>query len=899
MIFKNILAKRGVAAILISAATLGAVACVKKSATVSAVKEETAIEAQFRGIGSFPIWEYDGGPDPKSSFGKSLIDLHAATPYFPGLSNAIYGDQMFRPAFGPVVWRMMQKPNSVKILFIGQDATHIAEAAGRPATAAFGGRAQDMAKHFGVSSGAAFINTYAYTIRFQYGAFDTPVISNGADGKPKLSFTSVVGTPVWLLSQDLNSPITKWRNQVIESIIRNNKESLKLIVLFGGAARDAAASFIESKGGKVGARRSAEQIVQAKTKIPEFNLKFSGGNTQSASIFTKEGGDLLAEFAKTQGISFNDRDYQNPTKVEEVHTKFVAAFNAEPEKWMARMVLPPASGSATPSAQDPNEILKGTGLVHPAQLGGYDIAQKIQIGGSEVGTLSLKGLKIGDDFTINDHIVVAQFPHPTALSRQTKDEASATMNRTLETIRQKFPPNVWNIEADKNVFDLDDGKPLVNRYAASIPYRFGRADMGTEYYDFGAPNTRMVNVSSASRDGVNVIVFGTRDRASFDRAAIERMANNFLPSAWNGNPNPVKREFPFDDEVWLTRASQTDGSIQQSETNRRFTFDPGPGDEMAQLMKRNLPRNAAFTFLEADGSSINGDFGHYRGTFQAPKIVVLADPDGDDDLITARALTGTRGQFIHGLMRDLGVNEKYLVIKTAPYSNYSDGDASSVNSKNWLAAIEATKAYREAVLKKIFATSQPTVILTDGPFAKQEFARIFPTAPNGATVINIERQGLANESGLADAATKIVATGKFQGAFQGKMADIPRSHMTYYARVWEGTSGDRVITSTDPKFRGKAFAEVAPMWAQKQVFRMNASDIAGCKALVAKAIRFRTRLGQEARNGQGESVVDYQKRLSGQLPTRSPDEICNGTVANASQQTTGDDTSLEGIIPPL
>lgn len=897
MILKTGLAHRSVAAILIAAATLGAVACIKKSETISTVKEDTAVEAQFRGIGSFPIWEYDAGPDPKTSFGKSLIDLHATIPYFPGLSNAIYGDQMFRPAFGPVVWRMMQKPNSVKILFIGQDATHIAEAAGRPATAAFGGRAQDMAKHFGISSGAAFINTYAYTIRYQYGAFDTPVISNGSDGKPKISFSSVVGTPVWLLSQDLNSPITKWRNQIIESIIRNNKDSLKLIVLFGGAARDAAGSFIESKGGKVGARRSVEQIVQSKTKIPEFSLKFSGGNTQSASIFTKEGGDLLIEFAKSQGISFTDRDYQNPTKVEDIHKKFTAAFNADPEKWMARMVLPAnPSGETT---QDSADAMIGTGLVHPAQLGGYDIAQKIQIGNSEMGTLSLKGLKLSEDFTINNHIVVAQFPHPTALSRQTKEEASATMNRTLETIRQKFPPNLWNIEADKNVVDLDDGKPLVNRYAAGVPYKYGRADMGNEYYDFGAPNTRMVNVSSASRDGVNVIVFGTRDRASFDRATIDRMTNGFLPSAWNGNANPAKREFPFDDEVWIARGIHTDGSIQPSELNRRFTFDPGPGTEMAQLMKRNLPRNAPFTFLETDGSSINGDFGHYRGTFQAPKVVVLADPDGDDDLITARALTGTRGQYLHGLMRDLGVGDKYLVLKTAPYSNYSDADANSVHSKNWLAAVEATKGYREALLKKIFATNQPVLILTDGPFAKQEFDRIFPTAPNGIPVINIERQGLANEFGLANAASKIIATGKFQGTFQGKMADIPRSHLTYYARVWEGTSGDRVVTSNEAKFRGKAFAMVAPNWAQKQVFRMSLSDIAGCKALVNRALRFRTRLGQEARNGHGESVVDYQKRLSGQSRARTPDEICNGTSTDSSQQTSGDETSLEGLVPPL
>src|SRR6185312_15607567 len=97
-----------------------------------------------------------------------------------------------RPAYGPIPWRMMQKPNSIKILFIGQDGTHIAEAAGRPATAGFGGRAQDLAKYFGVNSSAAFMNTYAFTIRGQYGTFDEPVFYKKSDGSEGVTFTSFV-----------------------------------------------------------------------------------------------------------------------------------------------------------------------------------------------------------------------------------------------------------------------------------------------------------------------------------------------------------------------------------------------------------------------------------------------------------------------------------------------------------------------------------------------------------------------------------------------------------------------------------------------------------------------------------------------------------------------------------
>src|SRR3989338_649395 len=82
-----------------------------------------------------PVWSYDPGPNPHTKMGKELIDLTADMPNMPEISMNIMGQQKFRPAYGPVTWRMLQTPNSVKILFIGQDATNIAEAAGRPATA--------------------------------------------------------------------------------------------------------------------------------------------------------------------------------------------------------------------------------------------------------------------------------------------------------------------------------------------------------------------------------------------------------------------------------------------------------------------------------------------------------------------------------------------------------------------------------------------------------------------------------------------------------------------------------------------------------------------------------------------------------------------------------------------
>ncbi|MGE0173921.1 MAG: hypothetical protein AB7T49_14085 [Oligoflexales bacterium] len=760
-----------------------------------------SIKADIQGNGSFPIWSYDAGPDPQSSMGRELIDLNSRIPYFPGLSMAIYGDQMFRPAFGPIPWRMMQQPNSVKILFIGQDGTHIAEAAGRPATAGFGGRAQDLAKYFGVSSSAAFINTFAFTIRWQYGAFDTPIISM-ASGRPQLNFGSFTGNQVWLISQDLESPIVKWRNDLISWIIRNNRDSLKMIVLFGGSARDSLGAYVSSKGGVVGSRYSEQDL--AKIRIPEFKYEGSGGNKQTVVPLMKDGYDLFARF---NGSTPN---YRDPEALKDLQSSFRAAFNQSPDEWMSKMVLPEAG-------------LGRSGVLHPAQLGGYDVNHKMSINGEN--TISLKGLRIASDLTIDHDILVTQLPHPTALSMMNKQAASEAVARGLKDF-PRYVEQGWTIEADPG---------FVNSYAAGQEYRYARADMGTEYYDFGAPKSRMVNVSSASRSGSNVIIFGTRDRPNFEQNTIKAMTSA-LPS-----------KFPPKSELWSARPTSTDSTLVPSEKNRRYTFDPGPGEEFARIMKTTLPQDEAFLSKH----EVNGDFGHYRGTFVDPKVVILADPDGEDDLITARALTGTRGQYLHGLMTDIGVGDQYLVIKTAPYSS---------NRPDWEEILNVTKPYREALLTKIFESSTPQFIITDGPSADAELRRIFPRSP--APVVSIHRAGTANDSGIAEAVEQIKAISGFENAsFSGKMLDIPRRHLSYYARGWEGTSGDRVITSSD-QYKGKAFAEVAPKWAYTQKYGMPPEHIEDCERLVQKLNDEKLRLG-------GESVQSYLSRRNSGSPGKS------------------------------
>ncbi|TNE95929.1 MAG: hypothetical protein EP326_14125 [Deltaproteobacteria bacterium] len=708
-----------------------------------------------------PKWSYDAGPSTETEMGRELIDLTADIPNMPEISYKLTKSQKFRPAFGPIPWRMRLEPNSVKMLFIGQDGTHIAEAAGRPATAGFGGRAQDLAKYFGVNESAAFINTYAFTIKGQYGSYQTPYIYE-KNGERSVRFSNLVDNQLWLMTQDNGSPIAKWRNNLIDWIVKNNRDSMRLIVTFGGAARDAVASYIESKGGKVGSRseNSMENI-----QVPEIKLQYAGGNNQFPTPINEKGYDLYSDML---GRKVDYKDVSEQSAV-------VEDLQANLEAYIEKMVF---------SKGGPYN----NGLLHPAQLGGYDLARAVIKG---TRTRSLKGLKLNDGTVIENDILFVELPHPSFLSRLSKTEASEAVGSKVEDLK-KYVAEGWTIEADPG---------QENQFVAGKPYKYSRADIGPEFYDFGTPGSRMVSVSTASRMSgkAHVIVFGTRDRVKFNMSKIDEMTDA-LPGD----------EFS-EEELFIARPRSFD---------LRYVFDAGPGEKYAKIMKENLNlkeifkskpgmsfRNDGIAALNVKNNDEVADFGHYRGTFVNPKVVVLADPHGWDDLITSRALTGTRGQYLHGLMRDLGVEDQYLVIKTVPFGMEGATD------EEWSVVLEQTAQYRQKLFAQIMKDSKPDFIITDGDYAKEEIKNL---VASGVKVINLSRRDSSMTYGFEAAAKKISKFIGYKGVeASGQMANIPRSHLSFYARTWEGTSGDRVINGQG-KHAGMAFAEVAPAWAFEQ-----------------------------------------------------------------------------------
>lgn len=726
-----------------------------------------------------PEWSYDAGPNPETTMGRELIDITAAIPNMPEISKNIMGrKQKFRPAFGPIPWRMRQDPNSVKILFMGQDGTHIAEAAGRPATAGFGGRAQDFANYFGVNEGAAFINAYAFTIKGQYGVYGSPYIIE-KDGEKSVRSANLVSNQLWLMSNHLQSPVAKWRNSMIDWIIRNNKDSIKLIVLFGGAARDAIAGYAQSKGIEVVGRFESEMN---NIQVPEMKEQYAGGNNTFPALLSKSGGDLYSE------IIGEELDYKNSKD----QKRALDSLKNNIQEYMETAVFTKAG-------------LYKNGLINAAQLGGFDL-DTMKMNG--VVTRSLKGITLDDGSIVENDLIVISLPHPSSLSRTVMDADSyfegtvAASKRVMRDVSKldKFRAVGWKIAPDLN---------KVNFYDQGEDYKYGRSDIGPEFYDFGTPENRMVSKSTARRmsGNPNVVIIGTRDNGKFSKKKITAMTEAAMPAGLIPN------------DLYIARPRTL---------VNRYTFDPGPGVEFAKIMKSNLDEDeimkakADMSFDENGIDALNikthpsiSDFGHYRGTFKNPKVIILADPSGYDDIITARALTGSRGQYLQGMMEDLGISEEYLVIKTVPYG--MDG----ATQAEWDVVVNQTKKYRDAIFNKLLDESSPLVVIADGVNAFNEATRILKETK--IKIVEVERRPETPNFGIKTAGAELARVLNVNSSPSPRMASIPRSHLSFYSRVWEGTSGDRVITSKGLEYKGLAFAEVVPKWAFTQEVDLKAN----------------------------------------------------------------------------
>jgi len=745
--------------------------------------------------------EYSKGPDPSTFEGRTLIDIRAELPEYMVMSEELMDSQKFRYIFGMMLTRTYFEKDAVKILFVGQDATHIAEAAKQPGTSGFGARVQSIGNYFGVDQGVATTNTYLSTIKGQYGAFDHFYIDLDKNGAPQLRQSAFVDNELWALTNGADSEIRLKREVFWEWMIKNNPASLRMITLFGGAARDSFAEFLIARGAKVGTKMAPERLKNI--QVPETKMAYAGGNNEFPVPINKDGKDIY------EILVGRELDYSKPAD----QTLAVETLKKAGQKAIDLMVF---TGGG----------VNGSGILNVAQLGGYDL-ENVEINGQKA--LSLKGLRLSDGTIIQEDIAFVVSPHPSALSRLTPKMASETLKRAFARLKGLVPRG-WRIEPD-----LDDmGRPLKNSWEKGEDYKYDRADIRPGYFEFGAPDDRRVSRADASRLDAQTIVAGSRDRVTFNEKLIET-AKKALPSTGK-DPRDVWAGFP-----------------RQADT--RYIFDRGPGDDIAEALEGSLDREKIFepkpgmktmkgkTDITFETHGIDayytkthpgtGFFGYHRGSFEKSRALIFADPHGLDDWNTARAMTGARGQYLNGLMKDIGVGEEYLVIKTVPFG--MDG----ATAEEWEVVRQRTETYREVAIKEALKRSPIEMIFTDGDIAKAEMERIL-TKMNvkNISVVNINRHGMDPASGIKEIEKDLKT--KFKNlndiTISGKMLDIPRSHLTWWSRIWEGTSGDRVFDAQG-KHRGGVRALVAPDWVVKQKVKPSsavARSIAKIKELFEK-----------------------------------------------------------------
>ncbi len=775
---------------------------------------------------------YDEGFDPKDPMHIELLNILAGMPNMPALSMQMSDSQFFRPAFGPTLWRMLLKPNTMKVLFEGQDGTHIAEGAGYTATAGFGGRAQDVARWLGQRTGAGFMNYSFYTITKQYGSFDVPFLDR-SNGQTQVRTSSFVDAQTWLLTQDKDSLMAQKRNELLDWIMRYHSKSLRLVVLFGAAARDSIGSLVESKNGQqgvktsVGTRWSLEKLKQI--EVPLGKLVSSGSNHTANVLLNKDGKDLY-EILLGRPLDYKDESQKD--------FKLALKLLQEKIKEMESQLALTKGG------------LNGSGLVHPAQLGGFNL-DEMQIG-SRTGR-SLEGLPLSDG-TKAGKIYVVNSPHPTVLSKTEQEQGKAAV---AKIIKEAFAGAKAYFDKEGH-FEADEG--VENNFAKGIDYDYGRTPIPVDYYADGTPGGRMKDKSDAFRLKPDVVVLGTRDQAAMiDSKEIESL----------------RRALPG------TVIDPTNLFNDRARTNDRFLSDRGPGPRYMKIIraldmnkigavKSDMTAAQGIDAFYIKSHPNEGAYGHRRGPLKDSKVLILADPDGYDSWLTSRASTGARGQYLNALMEDMGVGDKYSVIQTVPFA------MEGASQKDWDKVLELTNEYREQFIKAYLKDNIPDVIITDGTHAKQEMARIIGEK-TGIPVVNIDKIGNANDSGIAAATKEIAKVSKFKSLeFHSRMANIPKSHLPYIAKVWWGTSGDRVLTATNQKFKGQAFAVVVPKWVTTQNAPLNEREVSNMEIM-------RERLVSSGMPNFRESVSDYYARRNSKADkvTVAPMVISSRQVLNS------------------
>lgn len=221
--------------------------------------------------------------------------------------------------------------------------------------------------------------------------------------------------------------------------------------------------------------------------------------------------------------------------------------------------------------------------------------------------------------------------------------------------------------------------------------------------------------------------------------------------------------------------------------------DPGPQPAWVEL----LARTPGAEVIETEsGVALATDFTQpvwYRGRINgAPRVLVLAQDLGVDQLIAGRALVGELGQKLQHFLNNAGVGLDYLALDVVPYP-LTNVAPESVPA---LAASPTLAKFRDELLNKVLAEKPITVVLTVGPVADAAFERVSAgykgklirlTDPSATTAVQSWNLGISalKEAGFTGAATVYTKT-----SLAAARKQIPRDDLRWGLPLWFGSSGD-------------------------------------------------------------------------------------------------------------
>lgn len=258
-------------------------------------------------------------------------------------------------------------------------------------------------------------------------------------------------------------------------------------------------------------------------------------------------------------------------------------------------------------------------------------------------------------------------------------------------------------------------------------------------------------------------------------------------------------------------------------------FDPGPSQAIARLLQggstgRPWPDFAAL------GLTANRSLGHgpgYRGRFDQPSVLVLADQESHDDLFTGRAVTGNVGQHLQAFLRSAGITKRYVIVRTLPVDSLGD-PADAVRD-----AVDHPST--RSILREVMRRAGAKVVVTLGAHAARVAAA---DAPSGTPVVNLAAFNPSAPANAWQAGLNALNNLTFPRdvpatPYTGGREPIPRGDLPFGTLRWQATSGDRAQRGTiSSKPTPNYYKLRMPAWAANSApTALTASEAAAIAAL--------------------------------------------------------------------